>query len=144
LKFKSEKKKEEYITTYNQTSLDTFRKYFSEVSKDIGKNIEVLDFKSNIKNNGNILEITETVVLKGIVQSENDTYILDMGQIRMNSVANSTFKVHLPEDARVESIEPTPTKNLGTLIIWSGEDIKTFPRIGYKRLSLQDYQKEGE
>jgi len=144
LKFKSEKKKEEYLTTYEQTSLETFKKYFSEISKDIGKKIEVLDFKSNIKNNVSILEITETVVLKGIVQPKNDTYIFDMGQIRMNSVANSTFKVHLPEDVRIESVEPTPTKNLGTLILWSGEDIKTFPRIVYKRLSLQDHQKEGE
>jgi phosphoenolpyruvate carboxylase len=133
LKFKSEKKKEEYLTTYEQTSLETFKKYFSEVSKDIGKKIEVLDFKSNIKNNASILEITETVVLKGIVQPKNDAYIFDMGQIRMNSVANSTFKVHLPEDVRIESVEPTPTKNLGTLILWSGEDIKTFPRIVYKR-----------
>lgn len=132
LKFKSDKKKEEYIKTYKQTSLDTFKKYFSEVSDEIGKKIEVIDFKSTMDDNESILEITETVVLSGIVQKSDSSYILDMGQIRMNSVANSTLKVHLPEDAEIETVEPTPTKNLGTLLVWSGEDIKTFPKVVYK------------
>jgi len=133
LKFKNEKKKNEYIESYKKTSLETFKKYFSEVSKEVGKEIEVIDFKSNMRERDGIMEVTEIVTLKGLVQESDSIFVLDMGQIQMNSVANSNLKVHLPDGAKVESIEPTPTKNLGTLIIWSGKDIKTFPRIKFKR-----------
>lgn len=133
LRFKNEKKKAEYVETYKRTSLETFKKYFSEVSKEIGKEISVVDFKSHMEERNGIMEVTESVTLKGLVQQVDSNYILDMGQIQMNSVENASLKVNLPEDAKIETIEPTPTKIIGTMIVWSGSSIKTFPRIKFRR-----------
>ncbi|MFN6991830.1 MAG: DUF4897 domain-containing protein, partial [Fervidobacterium sp.] len=74
LKFKNEKKKTEYLQIYKDTSKQTFEKYFSEISKEIGKDISVIEVKSYIKERDGILEITESVVLKGLVEINQELY----------------------------------------------------------------------
>ncbi|MGC9796042.1 DUF4897 domain-containing protein [Fervidobacterium riparium] len=133
LLFKTEKKKSEYIEAYKQTSAETFKKYFSEISKEIGKTIDVVDFKSQVNHKDDLLEIVEVVTLRGLVKENNSAYVLDMGNITMNQLQNSNLKVHLPEGAVLESVEPTPTKVLNSLILWKGQDIKFFPKIVFKR-----------
>lgn len=133
LKFKSDKKKNEYIKTYQETSKQTFEKYFSEISKEIGKSISVIDVKFNWKEREGILEITEQVTLKGLVSQKEDLYTIDMGKIKMNAVNNSNVKVHIPSDAILEHVEPTPTTQRENLIVWADKDIVYFPKIIYKR-----------
>jgi len=133
LKFKNDKKKNEYIKTYQQTSKQTFEKYFSEISKEIGKSISVVDVKFDWKEREGILEITEQVTLKGLVEEKENSYTIDMGKIKMNSVSNSNVKVHIPLDAVLEHVEPTPTTQKENLIVWTDKDILYFPKIIYKR-----------
>lgn len=133
LKFNNEKKKNEYIKTYQETSKETFEKYFSEISKEIGKTISVVDVKFDWKEREGILEITEQVTLKGLVQEKEGSYIIDMGRIKMNPVDNSNLKVHMPSDAMLEYVEPTPTTQNKNIIIWTSKGIQYFPKIMYKR-----------
>lgn len=139
LRFKNEKKKEEYLRVYKDTSRQTFERYFSEVSKEIGKNISVVDVKSSWKERDGILEITESVTLNGLVEIElfDDNglsyYKLDMGKVKINPIENSNMKVVLPIDAVVEHIEPTPTLYVKNSIIWKSASLTYFPKIIYKR-----------
>ncbi|KAF2961992.1 hypothetical protein AS161_07535 [Fervidobacterium sp. 2310opik-2] len=137
LKFKSEKKESEYINTYKETSKETFEKYFSQVSKEIGKDIKVLDVDFSWRKREGILEITEKVTLSGLVQNEiiggKEIYILDMGKVKMNAIGNANLKVHLPDDAVLITVEPTPTTQSMNFVVWSGNDILYFPEIKYKR-----------
>lgn len=133
LRFKTDKKKNEYIKTYQETSKQTFEKYFSEISKEIGKSISVVDVKFDWKEREGILEITEQVTLKGLVEEKENSYTIDMGKIKMNSVNNSNVKVHIPLDAVLEHVEPTPTTQKENLIVWTDKDILYFPKIIYKR-----------
>ncbi|HOJ93858.1 MAG TPA: DUF4897 domain-containing protein [Fervidobacterium nodosum] len=137
LKFKSEKKESEYINTYKETSKETFEKYFSQVSKEIGKDIKVLDVDFSWRKREGILEITEKVTLSGLVQNQimdgKEIYILDMGKVKMNAIGNANLKVHLPGDAVIITVEPTPTTQSANFVVWSGNDILYFPEIKYKR-----------
>lgn len=137
LKFKSEKKESEYINTYKETSKETFEKYFSQVSKEIGKDIKVLDVDFSWRKREGILEITEKVTLSGLVQNQimdgKEIYILDMGKVKMNAIGNANLKVHLPGDAVLITVEPTPTTQSANFVVWSGNDILYFPEIKYKR-----------
>ena len=137
LKFKSEKKESEYINTYKETSKETFEKYFSQVSKEIGKDIKVLDVDFSWRKREGILEITEKVTFSGLVQNQimdgKEIYILDMGKVKMNAIGNANLKVHLPGDAVIITVEPTPTTQSANFVVWSGNDILYFPEIKYKR-----------
>ncbi|MGC8819843.1 MAG: DUF4897 domain-containing protein [Fervidobacterium sp.] len=137
LKFKSNKKKDDYLKVYKDTSRQTFEKYFSEVSKEINKNIQVVDVKYSWKDREDILEITESVTLKGLVSSkeENGTkvYTVGMGRIKMNAVGNANLKLHIPQGSIVLSVEPTPTVQNGDFLLWSNEDIIFFPEVSFKR-----------
>lgn len=137
LKFKSEKKESEYINTYKETSKQTFEKYFSQVSNEIGKDIKVIDVDFSWRKREGILEITEKVTLSGLVQNQimdgKEIYILDMGKVKMNTIGNANLKVHLPGDAAIITVEPTPTTQSKNFVVWSGNDILYFPVIKYKR-----------
>ena len=133
LVFKDQKKEDDYLKTYNETSVQTFEKYFTEISKEIGKTIKVLDVDMKTQKRDSVLEITETVTLGGLVTKDGDTFNLSMGDIQLNSVAQSNVRVHLPADAVIESTDPTPTKVVSNMVTWSGKDIARFPNIKFKR-----------
>lgn len=133
LRFKNENKKNEYIKTYQETSKQTFERYFSQISKEIGRSISVIDISFRWREREGILEITEQVTLKGLVEQKNGIYTISMGNIQMNPVNNSNLRFRIPTDAVLEHIEPTPTSHNKNLIIWSGKDIQYFPKVSYKR-----------
>jgi len=133
LVFKDQKKEDDYLKTYNETSVQTFEKYFTEISKEIGKTIKVLDVDMKTQKRDSVLEITETVTLGGLVTKDGDKFNLGMGDIQLNSVAQSNVRVHLPADAVIESTDPTPTKVVSNMVTWSGKDIARFPNIAFKR-----------
>ncbi|HOQ39643.1 MAG TPA: DUF4897 domain-containing protein [Fervidobacterium sp.] len=134
LVFKNEKKETDYLNAYEETSVQTFEKYFSGISKEIGKDISVVNIDMKTNKRDNVLEITETVTLNGLVtKNDDEVFNLSMGKIQLNSIAQSNIRVHLPVDADIESIEPTPTKITSNMITWSGKDIANFPNINFKR-----------
>lgn len=133
LTFSDQSKKERYVEAYKENTRETFEKYFSQISKDIGKVVKVVGVSSNVEDRGDVLEITETVTLDGLVAVEDGTYRLGMGRVKLTNVGNSSLSVRLPPGAIVGTVEPTPTKVLQNVILWTKGDIRYFPEVVFRR-----------
>ncbi len=134
LVFRKERDKQDYLSKYLETSKNTFDKYFEQISKDIGKDVRVIDFRNSYKERQGVLELTEQITLSNICSDDGQgVFTLDMGRLKLNTAYNSVLKVYLPKDSVLITVEPTATKITGNTIVWEKDDIIYFPRITFER-----------
>lgn len=135
LYFKDEKKKEEYKTNYASASKEELNKYFSQISKEVGREIVPLDYNVKVEDTGGMLEVTETTFLKGAAQIKDEALDTGMGSLTMNVAGETEIVVKLPEDATVISVTPTPAEQENNTLIWRPDSPMVFPRLIFKRVS---------
>ncbi len=135
LYFKKESAKEKYIQAYKEGGLKTFKEYFKDVSKRLGREIVPVSFDSTMTERPGILEIKERAFLKGAaVVDENGIVDTSMGNLMLNTTGDSEVRVVIPEDATTLSVYPTPTEILKNEIVWKnvGNGMR-FPEVRFKR-----------
>lgn len=130
LRFKDVRKRDDFLKNYNQNSRKTFEDYFSTISKEIGKTVSVVDVESTVTSRDTLLEITERVTLSGLVRKRSDgKFEAGLGKIKLSNLANSQLKVRIPREAKLETVDPTPTSVNRNVLIWEESDILYFPDI---------------
>jgi len=135
LYFKDEKKKEEYKANYASASKEGLNEYFSQVSKEVGREIIPLDYEVSVSDSGGMLEVTETTLLKGAAQLNGDVLDTSMGSLTLNVPGETEIVMKLPEDATVISIFPTPTERENNVLIWRPKEPMRFPSVIFKRVT---------
>ncbi|MBO8161654.1 MAG: DUF4897 domain-containing protein [Thermosipho sp. (in: Bacteria)] len=133
LSFKTEKDMLEYMKNYNNVASTTFLDYFKKISDEIGKNLIVIKYDNNATERAGVLEINEQAIIKNLVTNENGQYELSMGKLPINSNDGSEFVVTLPENAKLISVDPTPTDIDNNILKWYGNSLKYFPTIVYSK-----------
>lgn len=134
LRFKDVKKREEFMRSYGANSKKTFEEYFSKISRDIGREVNVLNVESTATSRDTLLEITETVTLSGLVKKyPNGKFEAGLGKIRLSNIGNSQLRVRIPREAELELADPTPTRVNRNVLVWEGSDILYFPNVVYKK-----------
>ncbi|AEH52036.1 DUF4897 domain-containing protein [Pseudothermotoga thermarum] len=132
--FKDKNKQASYVQQYQQVSLDTFRKYFEDVSKKIGREIEVVSMESSINERAGILEIVEVAKLNNAAVVTDGVVDTQMKDITLSASGDSEIVIVIPKDAVVVSVEPTPTKIVENQIYWQPIGSRmAFPRVVFKR-----------
>ncbi len=132
--FKDKNKQAQYIQQYQQVSLDTFKKYFEDVSKRIGREIEVVSMESNVNERAGILEIVEIARLNNAATVNNSVVDTQMKDLTIAGTNDSEIVVVVPLDAEIITIDPTPTKVVDNQIYWQSIGPKmSFPRVIFKR-----------
>ncbi len=136
--FKKESEEKKYLQAYGEGSLETFKKYFKDVSEKLGRTIEPVTFDSTTTKRSGILEIRETAYIKSAATVENGVVDTSMGDLMLNVAGDSEIRMVLPKDATVLSVEPTPTKFVGRDIVWIPQAGKgmVFPKVRFKREGL--------
>ncbi|AIY87797.1 MAG: Uncharacterized protein XD64_1103 [Thermotoga sp. 47_83] len=135
LYFKDEKKKEEYKINYASASKEELNKYFSQISKEVGREIVPLDYNVRVEDTGGMLEVTETTLLRGAAQVKGDVLDTSMGSLTMNVAGETEIVVKLPEDAAVISVTPTPSERENNTLIWRPDSSMVFPKVIFKRVN---------
>uniref|UniRef100_A0A7C4GKX6 DUF4897 domain-containing protein n=1 Tax=Fervidobacterium thailandense TaxID=1008305 RepID=A0A7C4GKX6_9BACT len=134
LRFKDVKKREEFMRSYGANSKKNFEEYFSKISRDIGREVNVLNVESTATSRDTLLEITETVTLSGLVRKyPNGKFEAGLGKIRLSNIGNSQLRVKIPREAELELADPTPTRVNRNVLVWEGLDILYFPNVVYKK-----------
>lgn len=134
LRFKDVKKREEFMRSYGANSKKTFEEYFSKISRDIGREVNVLNVESTATSRDTLLEITETVTLSGLVRKyPNGKFEAGLGKVRLSNIGNSQLRVRIPREAELELADPTPTSVSRNVLVWEGSDILYFPNVVYKK-----------
>jgi len=131
--FKDSAKQNQYLQNYKQGSIEQFKQYFAEVSKRVGRQIEVVSMESTVTERSGILEVVEKATLSNVALVENDVVDTGLKDLSINAVADSEIVVVLPEDAIVLSVEPTPTKALNNQIYWKPTGSMSFPRVVFRK-----------
>ncbi|HBT40013.1 MAG: DUF4897 domain-containing protein [Pseudothermotoga sp.] len=131
--FKDPSKQQQYLQNYKQSSLEQFKQYFAEVSKRLGRQIEVISMESTVTERSGILEVMERAVLSNVAVVEQGKVDTSLKDVSINAVADSEIVVVIPEDAVVLSVEPTPVRTLDNQIYWKPAGSMTFPRVVFKK-----------
>ncbi|PLV59513.1 DUF4897 domain-containing protein [Thermotoga sp. KOL6] len=135
LYFKDEKKKEEYKANYASASKEGLNEYFSQISKEVGREIVPLDYRVNVNDSGGILEVTETTFLKGAARLKGDTLDTSMGSLTLNVAGETEIVLKLPEDATVVSVTPTPVEWRDNTMIWKPREPMMFPKVIFRKVT---------
>jgi len=132
--FKDKSKQQQYINQYQQVSLSTFKGYFDDVSKKVGRQIDVISMNSTITERSGILEVLEIAKLHNAASVENGVVDTSLKDITIYSVGDSEIVVVVPEDAQILTAEPTPTKIILNQIYWQpGQASMVFPKVVFKK-----------
>ncbi|MEJ5230262.1 MAG: DUF4897 domain-containing protein [Pseudothermotoga sp.] len=132
--FKDKSKQQQYINQYQQASLSTFKGYFDDVSKKVGRQIDVISMNSTVTERSGILEVLEIARLSNVASVENGVVDTSLKDITIYSVGDSEIVVVVPEDAQILSMEPTPTKVVLNEIYWQpGQASMVFPKVVFKK-----------
>ncbi|MCS7174250.1 DUF4897 domain-containing protein [Pseudothermotoga sp.] len=131
--FKDRAKQQQYVQNYNQGSLEQFKQYFTEISKRVGRQIEVISMESTITERAGIVEVLEKAILSNVALVMNDVIDTNLKDISINAVSDSEIVVVVPEDAVLLSVEPTPAKTVGNHIYWKPTGSMNFPRVVFRK-----------
>lgn len=132
--FKDKSKQQQYINQYQQASTSTFKSYFDDVGKKIGRQIDVISMNSTITERSGILEVLEIARLSNVALVQDGIVDTSLKDISIYSVNDSQITVVVPQDAQVLTIEPTPTKIVSNQIYWQPSQASmTFPKVVFKK-----------
>lgn len=132
--FKDKSKQQQYIDQYRQASVSTFKSYFDDVSKKIGRQIEVISMDSTITERSGILEVLEIARLSNAALVQDGVVDTSLKDISIYSVNDSQITVVVPQDAQILTIEPTPTKIVSNQIYWQPtQSSMVFPKVVFKK-----------
>ncbi len=132
--FKDKNKQAQYVQQYQQVSLDTFKKYFEDVSKRIGREVEVISMQSDLNERAGILEIVETAKLNNAAVVTDNVVDTQMKDLTISGSNDSEIVIVIPTDAVIVTVEPTPTKIVDNQIYWQSIGPRmSFPRVVFKR-----------
>lgn len=132
--FKDKAKQQQYISQYQQASTSTFKNYFDDISKKIGRQIDVISMNSTVTERSGILEILEVARLSNVALVQDGIIDTSLKDISIYSVNDSQITVIIPQDAQILTIEPTPTKVVSNQIYWQPSQASMiFPRVIFKK-----------
>ncbi|WP_448521897.1 DUF4897 domain-containing protein [Pseudothermotoga sp.] len=136
--FKDASKQQQYLQNYKQGSIEQFKQYFAEVSKRLGRQIEVISMESTVTERSGILEVMEKAVLSNVAVVEQGVVDTSLKDVSINAVADSEIVVVVPQDAVLLSVEPTPVRTLDNQIYWKPTGSMSFPRVVFKKVNQGD------
>lgn len=131
--FKDKAKQQQYMQSYNQGSIEQFKQYFTEISKRVGRQIEVISMESTVTERAGVLEVFERAVLANAALVVNNVIDTSLKDLSINAVSDSEIVVIIPEDAVLISAEPTPVRTVGNQIYWKPTGSMNFPRVVFKK-----------
>ncbi len=133
--FKKESEEKRYLQAYGEGSLDTFKKYFKDVSEKLGREIVPVTFNSTTTKRAGILEIREEAFLKNAATVKDGIVDTSMGDLMLNVAGDSEIRMSIPKDATILSVDPTPLKIVDGDIVWKPQANQgmVFPKVKFKR-----------
>ncbi len=140
--FRKEKYLDKYVETLKKGATDVIDKYFNDLGEKLKRNLKVLSYKYNTKKVDPLtLEINEVLHLKGAVLIKHEggrsVYEASLGDVKINSVGDSTVEVVLPKNAKIISVDPKESERVSkkdsTVLIWKNGSLKTFPKVVYEK-----------
>ena len=136
LAFKKYEDLKNALNNFRQSSREDKMKVYKDVigklSKDIGRDLEVVSFASTASEVDGLLQIHEVGVIKGIVKKEDDYNEISLGDNEIMLSGDSKLIFTLPEGAKVISVTPTPTQMRENVLVWVGPGKLKFPTVKYK------------
>ena len=124
------------LNNFRQSSKEDKMKVYKDVigklSKDIGRELQVVSFVSTASEVDGLLQIHEIGVVKGIIKRENGYNEISLGDNEIMLSGDSKLIFTLPEGAKVISVVPTPTQMKENVLVWVGPGKLKFPTVKYK------------
>ena len=134
LYFKKASAESKYMEAYKEGSVETFKKYFEDVSKRIGREVVPVTFDSTVTKRTGIVEIKETAFLKNAATVKDGVVNTSMDDLVLNVAGDSEIRVVIPDDATLIGVSPTPLKVLDNEIVWKPQSGgMKFPEVEFKR-----------
>ncbi|BBE31068.1 hypothetical protein OSSY52_12090 [Tepiditoga spiralis] len=119
------------LNGYKRSDIEKSKGYEKIFNEKNNKNIycKVLNYKSIINTSELNIFVEETMDLSGIINKNNNELIFNFPIKRLNIDANSNLYVYLPENWTLKESIPTPSKNLGTYLLWNNVGTIDFSKI---------------
>lgn len=131
IKAQDEKSFNYLLNGYKRSDIEKSKGYEKIFNEKNDKNTycKVSNYKSTLNTSELNIFVEETMDLSNTVTINNNELTFNFPIKRLNIDANSNLYVYLPESWTLKEAIPTPSKNLGTYLLWNNVGTIDFSKI---------------